>query len=722
MIPAHIDQQNLDPDILASIKKMNTPLNDEQRLAAETTEGPIILVAGAGAGKTKTLIHRAATLLKKGVPATNLLLVTFTSKAAEEIKTRLQDMVGEDALHITAGTFHSVIYNEIIRKSQGSEYLTNLGYIIDDTLSILDDSDSDKLLKDAIKELTEDDRLQMDDNGWNHKTIKTEMSLARAEGYDAHDFISTITPGCNNEEFKRISANVWSSYTKKCRDNNGIDFDDILVLCNKMLKREPYIAEELSYRFKYIFLDEYQDTNNVQMSIMDTIAKQHENPNIFVVGDEKQCIYGFRGANNKVILKFKERYDHVIQLDLTTNYRSLESIIVTSNALATAMNERLSHGQLKTMRQMDIEPTVAKARKSNSVLFAEFHDQAQEAKMIRLAIQRDLKAGVHGKDIAILYRNRNLKTEIERELVEQDIPYKLVGDTSFYGRKEVRDAISMIRFIFKPADLLAAYRLFKCSRLPFSEDAIKDFMKSNKKSVKSFLENKSKETKAQKKGQKEPELRLDAKKAMNILDISKEIRDAAHYLDDPANVKELLARFWDKFLKEKCENEAKKKSKTDDNEVFERQLANVQIILDKVEEGLEREMEIEDVINDLVFRVDHEDDKQDDEKEKNTIQLMTIHASKGLEFKNVYLVGMDNVTSPGPEAEYTAIEEERRIMYVGLTRAEDKLAVSYARNRIHHGKHLQVQGSPFLDEIEAITKQKRYIAEDPAKQTESSLG
>lgn len=720
MIPAHIDNQNLDPDIYAAIKKMNDPLNDEQRLAAETTEGPVILVAGAGAGKTKTLIHRAATLLMKGVPATSLLMVTFTTKAADEIKSRLSDMVGEDAQYITAGTFHSVIFNEIIRKSQGSEYLTNLGYIIDDSLSILDDPDSDKLVKDAIKELSDEDREQMDDNGWTHKTLKKEMGLARAEGYDAHDYISTVTPGCKNEEFKRITANVWASYSKKCRENNGLDFDDILVICDKMLKREPELAEELSYRFKYIHLDEYQDTNTVQMSIMDTIAKQHDVPNIFVVGDEKQCIYGFRGANNKVILKFRDRYDNVIQLDLTTNYRSLGKIIATSNALASAMDQRLSDGQLKTMRQLDLDPAIAKARKSDSVTFAEFHDQEQEAKMVRLAIERDLKAGVKGKDIAVLYRNRNLKTEIERELIERDIPYKLVGDTSFYGRKEVKDAIAMVRFIFKRSDFLAAYRVFQCSRIPFREDTIKKFMKTSSKSMTAFLEAKATETKKPKSGQKEPELREDAKKAKNLLNLTHEIREAAQCIDDPANIKGLLATFWDKFLKEKCENDARKKSKTENNEAFEQQIANVQIILDLVEKGLEREMEIEDIINDLVFRVEHEDDKADDTED--TVVLQTVHGSKGLEYKNVYIIGMDNVTSPGAEAEYEQTEEERRVLYVALTRAEDKLAVSYARNRVHHGKHLELQGSPFLDEIEAITGQKRYIAEDPTKQAVSSLG
>jgi DNA helicase-2/ATP-dependent DNA helicase PcrA len=355
----------------------------------------------------------------------------------------------------------------------------------------------------------------------------------------------------------------------------------------------------------------------------------------------------------------------------------------------------------------------------NTVSFAEFEDQAQEAKMLRLAIQRDLKAKVPGNKIAILYRNRNLKAEIERELIEWNIPYKLIGDTSFYGRKEVRDAIAMIRFIFKRSDLLAAYRVFKSSRIPFTEEAVKRFMVSNKKSMNKFLENKSNETKAPKKGKATVELRDDAKKARNLINLTKEINDAVYEIDDPASIKELLAKFWDKFLKEKCENEAKKKSKSESNEVFEQSLANVQIILDKVEQGLEREMEIEDIVNDLVFRVDHEDEKQDDTEE--TVQLMTIHASKGLEFQNVYIIGLDNVTSPGPEAEIETIEEERRIVYVALTRAEDKLAVSYARNRMHHGKHLQVQGSPFLEEIEEITHQKRYISENPAKQKESTL-
>ena len=430
-------------EIIADLIKK---LNDEQKSAALATEGPVIVIAGAGAGKTNTLIHRVAILIEKGIEPGNIMIVTFTKKAANEIKERLYGMVGEMALHINAGTFHSIIFSKILKRATNSEYLISENIDIDQ-LAIIDEKDSLKWFKESISELHPDELRAIDDNDWKPADFLGEMSMARAVGMDHKAYQRGILPGSKNEMFEHLLCRVWKKYSEKCRFMNGIDFDDILVVTNNLLRAEPKLAHEFGKEFRYLHLDEYQDTNPVQMAIMDSIAKSHRN--IFVVGDEKQSIYKFRGADINVILSFEKRYTEATKVTLNKNYRSNASIIALANIVAHEMPQKLSDGQL--------DPQSDRLAAKPSIV--EFETTTQEAQTIAQAIQRDIRKGVDPEEIAVLYRQKSDKIELERELVRLNVDYQLTGDTSFYKRAEVKDMIAAIRFMARPWDNSAGLRL-----------------------------------------------------------------------------------------------------------------------------------------------------------------------------------------------------------------------------------------------------------------------
>lgn len=689
-------------EILDILEELNKDLNPGQKEAAETTEGAVIVIAGAGAGKTKTLTHRVATLLVKGVHAANILVVTFTNKAAEEIKERIEGMVGENAQYISAGTFHSVVFRKILKMHPESSYLRAIGVDMHEC-AIMDVDDATKLLKEALNELAPEDLVQINENDkWTPRSFEKIMSKARANGMDVNDFMASIAVGGSNEEQERITARAWLIYNRKCREAQSMDFDDILVFCNKMLQQEPHIAEQLGEEFKYVMLDEYQDTNRVQMNIMDAIVKKHHN--ICVVGDEKQSIYGFREADIQVILSFQNRYPEARQINMKNNYRSYSDIIRYANACADAMGQRLSDGQLIAMRQFEESPQDMSLRKSNKVFMVQFKDTEQEAKNIVRAIARDIQLGVAPKEIAILYRNRALKTDVERELVDMNMPYRLVGDTSFFQRAEVKDMVALIRFIFNPWDSLAGNRVLRATRMGVSEQAAKKAA-SNGMNTNEFLkEQGAKKLKTKKKGELEPEPTAAAKKLMPFIKLSEALRDSIKYGDSPAFIKDVLAEIWDIYLKPKLENSA---SRDADGDVMNSRLENVHYVLNRLEKNLNAGMEIDEIIEDLAMMVENNPDMDKDLDSK--ILMMTLHGSKGLEFDNVYMIGADNLTMPGEEPSYEEVEESRRLMYVGMTRAKKKLAISFTEERLVYGQFVRTQPSPFINEIEDRLKIRHYV-------------
>ncbi|MFK4132089.1 ATP-dependent helicase [Pseudomonas luteola] len=665
------------------IDQIVSGLNDEQKIAALHLNGPLQLIAGAGAGKTRTLIHKTAVMLTRGIPASEILLVTFTNKAATEIKHRLHEMVGEDAQYITAGTFHSIIYSRILKKYFDAPYLKELGYDFTQT-SILDESESTKLYKEAWDELPEDDRLAIDDNEWDINDFREDISKAKAFGMDCNDMLKQLNPKNKTYEFDRICTALWHRYTEKCKTANGIDFDDILTVAAKLLQNSQEIGKDLSKVFGYIMLDEYQDTNPVQMMIMDEIAQHHHN--ITVVGDEKQSIYGFRYAEIRVMLEFAKRYPNVLQVNMNRNYRSNALNIQWANACAHHMKQKLSDGQLKAESKLP-------HKSPKAIMFA---DEIQEASILVKAIMKDKREGVQGKEIAVLYRNRNVKNELERELVKKGLQYMIVGDTSFYQRAEVKDAIAMLRFVFRPWDSMAGMRFLKAAKMGVSPDSAKSAMEEGITPFNHLKAQADKKLKAAGKAQN-GDYTAAAKKVRPFLGICQDLRESVSYGDSPAFVKEVVASLWDIYLLPKLANVAKKNIDTEKtDESHNNKLENVKLVFENFEKGLERGLTVDQVLDEFSMMTEsHPDmDRNNDEK----IRLMTIHASKGLEFDNVYMIGMDNATFKEDLSD-SDLEEERRNTYVGITRCKQKLILSYSRNRKIYGEPTQTDMSPFLKEI-----------------------
>jgi len=700
-------------ELQRTLDRINAPLNPEQKMAAETLNGPVMVIASAGAGKTKTLIHRVASMIVSGISPKDIMVVTFTNKAASEIKERLEEMpeIGLNSQFICAGTFHSIILREIIKEFPDSKFLNAVGINVAE-LTPFDDKDASSLLKQAVELLPEVDKEIVSDNEWRTSYFEKEMSLHRAMGHDVKDYVYDNTVGSDKEEFKRITAQVWQNYNRLCREANGIDFDDILLMADKMLRAEPEIGRVLSEKFKYMMLDEYQDTNKVQQSIMDSIAKHHQN--ICTVGDEKQSIYGFRGADINVIMGFKTRYSNANIIGLSRNYRSYNAIIQFANACADAMGQRLNDGQMINERQVTEAPDVAARRKSNLATMIEFQTAEQEADTITRGIIRDLRMGVKGEQIAVLYRNKNMKTLLEKKLVETHTPYELVGDTSFYQKAEVKDMVALIRFVFHPYDSMAGLRVLGATKFGVSSKKAKEAMAKDGLNVHEFLRQKSQERmKSKRKNDPDFELKAYAKKLQPFLGLCKELKDAAYYQDSPKFISEVIAQVWDIYLKPSLELKAKRATSGEMSDNMEGRIQNVQFVLEKFAASLEKGMTIDEVIEDLVFMV--ESNPELDRNKDAKVKLMTLHASKGLEFENVYMIGMDEHTMLGEDPSEDDIEESRRIAYVGITRAMKKLAISYSKEKRQFGEEMYVQGCRFLEEIEDRLNVKRYVMPPPQK-------
>ncbi len=706
-----VNQQTVD-----LIIDLNKDLNDEQFAAAVTTEGPTMVIAGAGTGKTKTVIHRVATLLVKGVLPANIMITTFTNKAAAEIKDRLELMVGENAQYVSAGTFHSIVFKKMLQKFPESKYLNSLDINMFEA-AILDDDEAGKLMRDGIKSLSEEDLQQIEDNEWNQRIFFATMSKFRAVGKDVNDAEKELLLDRDNKEFNRILISLWRKYNLACRGVSGIDFDDILLFCDKMFEKEPHLAESISQEYKYLMLDEYQDTNKVQMSIMDRIGQYHKN--IFTVGDEKQSIYRFRSADINVILSFRKRYPEAVQINMIQNYRSYSRIMDFANACADAMKQRLNDGQLFYNKKVEEDERMQSLRRSNSVQMVEFKNSIEEASVVARAIDRDLKCGVDPSEIVVLYRSRNLKGNLEKELLQKNIPYNLVGDTAFFGKAEVKDAIAMIRFIFRPWDSLAGIRALKAIKIGVSEAAAKKAMTSDGMNVTEYLKQASiKRLKGKSSKQDEADLTSAAKKVGPFVELCREIKKAAEYGDSGEFLKETLADFWDIYFKPKLEASTKKESS---GLGMEEKLENVKIIFEGVEKGINEGRSIDDIIEDFSFMVENNSGPSNDSELK--INMMTMHASKGLEFDNVYIIGYDNLTSHSVD-EYSddyenLIEEERRLFYVGMTRAKKKLAISYGTERVIYGEMNTTYKSPFLEELESRLAVKTFKAEAKEKEVSS---
>ncbi|MDT3401813.1 ATP-dependent helicase [Mucilaginibacter terrae] len=634
-------------------------LNPQQRAAAEQINGPVMIIAGAGSGKTRVVTYRVAHLIHTGVDPFNILVLTFTNKAAKEMRERITKVVGGEAKNIWMGTFHSV-FAKILRVEA-----TKIGY--PSNFTIYDTDDSKSVLRAVLKELNLDDKLYAPNYVYG-RISAAKNNLVSWQEYQNNDQIQA-------DDFSNGRGHlgkVYEMYAQRCFKSGAMDFDDLLFQTNRLLKEHTDVLYKYQNKFKYLMVDEYQDTNFSQYLIVKKLAAINEN--LCVVGDDAQSIYAFRGANIQNILNFEKDYPDLKVFKLEQNYRSTQNIVNVANSIISNNKEQLKKNVFSEKDHGD-KIKVIRAYSDN-----------EEGKTIAEAIMQDRSTkGMKWNDFAILYRTNAQSRSMEEGLRKLNIPYKIYGGLSFYQRKEIKDLIAYFRLTFNPND----------------EEALKRVINYPKRAIGDTTVD-----------------RIILAAGQNNITPWEVVKDPARYIDGRSSAS--VGTF--STLIQSFQVVAQSMSAYDAAlHIAQHSGLLKDLYEDKSVEGLNRYENIQELLNgikEFSEREDIEDRGLDvfmqdvalltnDDKDKNpnaeTVSLMTIHASKGLEFPQVYVVGLEENLFPSQMSlnSRTDLEEERRLFYVAVTRAESKLTISYATSRFKFGTLINCEPSRFLDEIDA---------------------
>ena len=657
-------------------------LNDAQRAAVEYIDGPSLVIAGAGSGKTRVLTYKIAYLLSQGMKPWSIMALTFTNKAAREMKERIGKLVGGDlAQHLYMGTFHS-IFSRILRAE--AEYI---GF--NNNFTIYDESDSRSLLKAIIKE------MGLDDKAYKPAAVHARISMAKnnlvtAEAYDSDPAIL--------EQNKRAKmpaiGKIYVAYVQRCRQANAMDFDDLLMLTFQLFRDHEEIRQKYAGRFDYILVDEYQDTNHVQMSIVMQLCK--EKLRVCAVGDDSQSIYSFRGANIDNILNYQKQLPGTQLFKLEQNYRSTQTIVEAANSL-------IHHNRNQIQKEV-----FSKNDKGEKILYKPAYSDKEEALIVAKNIQRIKRQDDCGYDqFAILYRTNAQSRSFEEEFRKQGIPYRIYGGLSFYQRKEIKDIIAYFRLVANPDDEEAFKRIINYPARGIGATTVMKIADCAHQNQVSFWEvignvehyglnvNKGTQTKLEK-------FRL----------LISSFIDRSHTLD--------VYELGDAIIRESRISEDIMSGKNADDlarqENLEEFLSGMQtFVAGRQEEGRMDEAYLTDYLQDVALLTDAD---SEGEKDEPRVSLMTIHAAKGLEFATVFVVGLEENIFPSPLAAISVreLEEERRLLYVAITRAKKHCILTNAKNRFRYGKMEFDNPSRFIDEIDAS------LIEGGEEAPESSFG
>ncbi len=657
-------------------------LNDAQRAAVEYIDGPSLVIAGAGSGKTRVLTYKIAYLLSQGMKPWSIMALTFTNKAAREMKERIGKLVGDDlAQHLYMGTFHS-IFSRILRAEA-----EHIGF--NNNFTIYDESDSRSLLKAIIKE------MGLDDKTYKPAAVHARISMAKnnlvtAEAYDSDPAIL--------EQNKRAKmpaiGKIYVAYVQRCRQANAMDFDDLLMLTFQLFRDHEEIRQKYAGRFDYILVDEYQDTNHVQMSIVMQLCK--EKLRVCAVGDDSQSIYSFRGANIDNILNYQKQLPGTQLFKLEQNYRSTQTIVEAANSL-------IHHNRNQIQKEV-----FSKNDKGEKILYKPAYSDKEEALIVAKNIQRIKRQDDCGYDqFAILYRTNAQSRSFEEEFRKQGIPYRIYGGLSFYQRKEIKDIIAYFRLVANPDDEEAFKRIINYPARGIGATTVMKIADCAHQNRVSFWEvigniehyglnvNKGTQTKLE-----------------NFRLLISSFIDRSHTL----NVYEL----GDAIIRESRISEDIMSGKNADDlarqENLEEFLSGMQtFVAGRQEEGRMDEAYLTDYLQDVALLTDAD---SEGEKDEPRVSLMTIHAAKGLEFATVFVVGLEENIFPSPLAAVSVreLEEERRLLYVAITRAEKHCILTNAKNRFRYGKMEFDNPSRFIDEIDAS------LIEGGEEAPESSFG
>lgn len=614
-------------------------LNDMQKKAVTCTEGPLLVLAGAGSGKTKVLTTRIAYLInEKNVDPSSILAITFTNKAAKEMKDRVIKLIGNIGYSMKISTFHS--FGLSILK----EHCDLLGY--SKNFTIIDSDDSMTLIKKIVKDLNLDSKI------FNPKMIRNKISGAKNELMDPAEYVRFA-----NTDMEEKIVSVYERYQKRLKLNNSFDFDDLLMLPIKLLKENPDVLKQYQEKFKYVMVDEYQDTNQAQYILTKMMSAKYKN--ICVVGDNDQSIYMFRGANYRNILNFEKDYKNTSVILLEENYRSTKNILDVANSIIKNNKSRKD----KTLWTNNDDGLKIKYHRSSN--------EKDESFYVVSEIKKLLNNGVPLSEIAVLYRANAQSRNIEEVLLRDNIPYKVVGAFYFYNRKEIKDLIAYLKLIYNHNDDNSLTRIINVPKRGIGLKAIENL------NTKAMLEEKSLYDSLS--TQKE----LNFKRLIDDLSKKSETMSLTELVDCILN---------DSKMKEELELE-----KTIESEVRLENLEEFKSITKSFEES-KGIVSLGEFLEEISLVSDVEEYKNN----TNVVTLMTIHSAKGLEFDNVFLIGMEEGLFPHANCLNDAeeLEEERRLCYVAVTRARKRLWLVNARSRMLYGKESYNMQSRFIDEID----------------------
>ncbi len=625
-------------------------LNDKQKEAVLATEGPCLVIAGAGSGKTKVLTHKIAYLMaEKYIKPWNILAITFTNKAANEMKERVEKLVGDAAKDMWIGTFHSICVR-ILRKT-----IDRIGF--DTSFLIFDTSDQRTLIKECMKSLNIDDKMFTD------RSILAEISNGKNEMLEPSAYQTKYA----GDFRKGVIGKVYELYQKRLKENNALDFDDIINMTIKILTENPDVLEYYSEKFKYVLVDEYQDTNKAQFTLVSILASRYGN--ITVVGDNDQGIYSFRGADITNILNFEKDFPGTKIIKLEQNYRCTGNILNAANAVIKH-NENKYEKKLWTKNELGKLPEIHKA-----------DDEYDEGRYIAEQIEH-LKREEYLKysDFVVLYRMNSQSRAIEEILRREDIPYKIVGGLKFYERKEIKDIISYLRLIYNPSDNISLKRIINEPKRGIGKTSIDNVQEiSDKTGISMFDIIKNAE---------QYELNRLKANSSEFVTLIEEMRTKIDQLSISELIKEILDKSgYIKALEQ--ENTTEAESRIENLEEF------LTVAIEFEEE------EAENTLAEFLEGITLSSDIDSMEETDDSVTLMTLHSAKGLEFSTVFLVGMEEGIFPGYKSigEPKELEEERRLFYVGITRAKQFLYLTCAKKRTIFGSTSYNQISRFVTEI-----------------------
>ena len=614
-------------------------LNDRQKEAVVNTDGPMLILAGAGSGKTKVLTTKVAYLIEeKNIDPNNILAITFTNKAAKEMKERIFKLEGNSAFYIQISTFHS--FGLKILK----ENCELLGY--EKNFTILDSDDSLSIIKKIMKE------LNIDANKYNPKAIKNVISNNKNEIIDPEKYSLYV-----NTDFDEIALEVYRKYEKSLKINNAVDFDDLLILPLKLFNNNPGVLQKYQEKYKYVFIDEYQDTNEPQYILSKMISAKYKN--ITVVGDADQAIFTWRGANYKNILNFEKDYKDAKVVLLEENYRSTKTIL-------NAANNVIKNNKVRKEKNLWTQN-----EEGSKITYYKAFDEKDESNYVVNEIKKLIEKGVNPKDICVLYRANAQSRTVEEAFLTSNISYNIVGSYAFYNRKEIKDLIAYLKLIYNNKDDVSLLRVINYPKRGIGNKAIENLAIKSNVLDKSLYEV------------------IDSGKELDFKNMIEEIKKEESHL----TLTELIDMVLDKSgMKKSLEDE-----KSIEADIRLENLEEFKSIAKAMEinEGI---VSLEELLDKLALVSDVSEQKNDNE---DKVTLMTLHAVKGLEYDYVFVVGVEEGLFPHSNSleSNDELEEERRLCYVAITRAKKKLYLINARSRILYGKVSSNVPSRFINEI-----------------------